>query len=39
MFMQTPFSGVYAIGVLLGLKLVVVGLASLSLGTTLTCPY
>lgn len=34
MFMQTPFSGVYAIGVLLGLKLVVVGLASLSLGTT-----
>ena len=34
MFMQTPFSGVYAIGVLLGIKLIVVGIASLSLGTT-----
>lgn len=34
MFMQTPFSGVYAIGVLLGIKLIVVGIASWSLGTT-----
>ena len=34
MFMQTPFSGVYAIGVLVGIKLIIVGIASSSLGTT-----
>ena len=34
MFIQTPFSGVYAIGVLVGIKLIIVGIASSSLGTT-----
>jgi uncharacterized membrane protein HdeD (DUF308 family) len=35
MFFQYPFSGVHAIGVLLGTKLVMVGSAALTLGTTL----
>jgi uncharacterized membrane protein HdeD (DUF308 family) len=35
MFFQYPFSGVHAIGVLLGIKLIVVGSAALALGTTL----
>lgn len=35
MFFQYPLSGVYAIGVLLGAKLIMVGCAALALGTTL----
>lgn len=35
MFFQAPFSGVIAIGVLLGVKLIFVGLVALTLGTTL----
>jgi len=35
MFFQFPLSGVHAIGVLLGLKLMMVGSAALALGTTL----
>ena len=35
MFFQYPLSGVYAIGVLLGVKLIMVGSAALALGTTL----
>lgn len=35
MFFQFPLSGVHAIGVLLGIKLIMVGSAALALGTTL----
>ena len=35
MFFQYPLSGVHAIGVLLGIKLIMVGSAALALGTTL----
>ena len=35
MFFQYPLSGVYAIGLLLGAKLIMVGSAALALGTTL----
>jgi uncharacterized membrane protein HdeD (DUF308 family) len=35
MFFQTPLSGVHAIGVLMGVKLVFVGVAALVLGSSL----
>ncbi len=35
MLFHTPFSGVIAIGVLLGVKLIFVGAVALTLGTTL----
>ena len=35
MFFQYPLSGVHAIGVFLGIKLIIVGSAALALGTTL----